>query len=50
MCKRNSNHESTEQHLKSIRFATRKQYSAEERILIVPEGWRGEHSIAELCR
>ena len=29
---------------------TRKQYSAEERIWIVPAGLRGEDSIAELCR
>jgi transposase len=30
--------------------ATRKQYSAEEKIRIVLDGLRGEHSIAELCR
>ena len=30
--------------------ATRKQYSAEEKIRIVLEGLRGEDSIAELCR
>src|SRR5215217_2686928 len=33
-----------------IRRATRKQYSAEEKIRIVLEGLRGEDSIAELCR
>ena len=35
---------------KEIRRATRKQYSAEEKIRIVLEGLRGEDSIAELCR
>ena len=32
MSKSSSNHESAEQHVKSIRRATRKQYSAEEKI------------------
>ena len=32
------------------RRATRKQYSAEEKIHIVLDGPRGEHSVAELCR
>jgi len=32
------------------RRATRKQYSAEEKIRIVLDGLRGEASIAELCR
>ena len=36
--------------MKDIRRATRKQYSAEEKIRIVLEGLRGEDSIAELCR
>ena len=40
----------SEQHAKDIRRATRKQYSAEEKIRIVLEGLRGEYSIAELCR
>ena len=35
---------------KGIRRATRKRYSAEEKIRIVLDGLRGEHSIAELCR
>ena len=39
-----------EQVVKDIRRATRKQYSAEEKIRIVLEGLRGEDSIAELCR
>jgi transposase len=33
-----------------IRRATRKHYSAEEKIRIVLDGLRGEDSIAELCR
>ncbi len=33
-----------------IRRATRRQFSAEEKIRIVLEGLRGEESIAELCR
>ena len=35
--------------VKDIRRATRKRYSAEEKIRIVLDGLRGEHSIAELC-
>ena len=50
MSKSSTDHESAEQHVKSIRRATRKQYSAEDKIRIVIEGLRGEHSIAELCR
>jgi len=41
---------SSERLVKDIRRATRKQYSAEEKIRIVLDGLRGEHSIAELCR
>ena len=41
---------SSEQIVKDIRRATRKQYSAEEKIRIVLDGLRGEVSIAELCR
>ena len=36
--------------LKDIRRATRRQFSAEEKIRIVLGGLRGEDSIAELCR
>ena len=39
-----------EQVVKEIRRATRRQFSAEEKIRIVLEGLRGEESIAELCR
>jgi transposase len=41
---------SSEQIVKAIRRARRKQYSAEEKIRIVLDGLRGEHSIAELCQ
>src|SRR5215218_837653 len=42
--------ESAEQVIKEIRRATRRQFSAEEKIRIVLSGLRGEDSIAELCR
>src|SRR2546430_15910966 len=42
--------EPPEQVVKDIRRATRRQFSAEEKIRIVLEGLRGEESIAELCR
>ena len=41
---------SSEKIVKDIKRATRKQYSAEEKIRIVLGGLRGEESIAELCR
>ena len=41
---------SSERLVKNIRRVTRKQYSAEEKIRVVLDGLRGEHSIAELCR
>jgi transposase len=41
---------SAEQHVREIRRQTRKRHSTEEKIRIVLEGLRGEHSIAELCR
>ena len=40
----------SEKVIKDIRRATRKRYSAEEKIRIVLDGLRGESSIAELCR
>src|SRR5258705_5264002 len=42
--------EPAEKVVRDIRRATRKHYSAEEKIRIVLEGLRGEDSIAELCR
>jgi hypothetical protein len=41
---------SVEEAVRDIRPATRRHFSAEEKIRIVPEGLRGEDSIAELCR
>ena len=41
--------EPAEQVIKAIRRATRRQFSAEEKIRIVLSGLRGEDSIAELC-
>ena len=35
---------------KDIRRATRRHFSAEDKIRIVLEGLRGDDSIAELCR
>jgi transposase len=46
----NSAKDPVEKVVRDIRRATRKQYSAEEKIRIVLEGLRGEDSIAELCR
>ena len=45
-----SNKRSAKKTVRDIRRATRRQYSAEEKIRIVLEGLRGEDSIAELCR
>jgi len=50
MMPRNSNKPSAEKTVRDIRRATRRRYSAEEKIRIVLEGLRGEDSIAELCR
>ena len=40
----------SERLIRDIRRATRKQYSAEEKIRIVLDGLRGDATIAELCR
>jgi transposase len=42
--------EPADQVIKDIRRATRRHFSAEDKIRIVLEGLRGEASIAELCR
>ena len=42
--------DSAEKAIRDIRRATRRQYSAEEKLRIVLEGLRGEDSIAGLCR
>jgi transposase len=41
---------SAENTVRDIRRATRRNYSAQEKIRIVLEGLHGEESIAELCR
>ena len=40
----------SERLVRDIRRATRKHYSAEDKIRIVLDGLRGEASVAELCR
>ena len=50
MSKREEQKRSAEKTVRDIRRATRRHYSAEEKIRIVLEGMRGEHSVAELCR
>ena len=50
MTNRNTQKTGVEETVRDIRRATRKRYSAEEKIRIVLEGLRGEDSIAELCR
>lgn len=42
--------ERAENVVRDIRRATRRRFSAEEKIRIVLDGLRGEDSIAELCR
>ena len=50
MATRKHQKSSAEKTVRDIRRATRRSYSAEEKIRIVLEGLRGEDSIAELCR
>ena len=50
MTKKANQKPSAEKTVRDIRRATRRHYSAEEKIRIVLEGLRGEDSIAELCR
>ena len=45
-----TNKRRAEKTVRDIRRATRRHYSAEEKIRIVLEGLRGEDGIAELCR
>ena len=42
--------ERAENVIRDIRRATRRRFSAEEKIRIVLDGLRGEDSVAELCR
>jgi transposase len=50
MTEKNNQNRSVEKTIRDIRRATRRNYSTEEKIRIVLEGFRGEDSIAELCR
>ena len=51
MMNRDKRHpDSAEKTVRDIRRATRRKFSAEEKIRIVLEGLRGEDTIAELCR
>ena len=50
MTKKDDSKRSAEKTVRDIRRATRRSYSAEEKIRIVLEGLRGEDSVAELCR
>lgn len=47
--KNRTHKDSAEKAVRDIRRATRRNYSAEEKIRIVMEGLRGEDSIAALC-
>ena len=40
----------SERVVRDIRRATRRHHSAEDKIRVVLDGLRGEHSIAEICR
>ena len=48
--KSGSAREPAEQVVRDIRRATRRHFSAEDKIRIVLEGLRGEENISELCR
>ena len=50
MTKKDYPKRSAEKTVRDIRRATRRSYTAEEKIRIVLEGLRGEDSIVELCR
>jgi transposase-like protein len=42
--------QSADQVVKEIKRRTRRKFTAEEKIKIVPEGMRGEDTIAAICR
>src|SRR5271170_5534620 len=48
--KADTNSQAAEKAVRDIRRATRRLYSAEEKVRIVIAGLRGEDSVAELCR
>ena len=50
MAEKSSKPDSVETTVRDIRRATRKKYTAEDKIRIVLEGLRGETGVRELCR
>jgi len=50
MSKKQSSKDEADKVVRNIKRATRRKFSAEEKIRIVLAGLRGEDSIAELCR
>jgi len=48
--KADTHSEEAEKAVRDIRRATRRLYSAEEKVRVVIAGLRGEDSVAELCR
>ena len=50
MAKKSKGKPSAEETIRTIRRATRKKYTADDKIRIVLEGLRGESGIRELCR
>jgi len=46
----NKRKQSTENFIKDVRRKTRRLFSSEQKILIVMEALRGEHSVSEICR
>lgn len=50
MAKKSKQKPSAEETIRTIRRATRKKYTADDKIRIVLEGMRGETGIRELCR
>jgi transposase len=47
---KNIKQQSTENFIKDIRRKTRRLFSSEQKIMIVMEALRGEHSTSEICR
>lgn len=49
-CLKSDHKEEADKFVRNVKRATRRKFSAEEKIRIVLAGLRGEDSIAELCR
>jgi transposase len=50
MAKKSTGKPTAEETIRTIRRATRKKYTADDKIRVVLEGLRGESGIRELCR